>query len=130
MMNYQISSMGDISDADGTVHMAYLAPYAGRLSIAESTLVWTEATGTQSGTQGVLSIEVAGTEYATLTAPQSAALGTAQHYTVVPSGSTDAGNPVVDFEAGDSISMLTKTQAVGGTITGDGVVCLAITFAA
>jgi hypothetical protein len=130
MMNYTFTGVGDISDADGTTHLAYVAPYAGRLSIAESTFMWTEATGTQSGTQGVLSIEVAGTEYATLTAGISSPVGTAQHYTLVASGDTDAGNPVVYFDAGDSIALITKTQAVGGTIIGDGVAYLAITFAA
>jgi hypothetical protein len=130
MMNYTFAGVGDISDADGTSQLAYVAPYSGRLSIAESTFMWTEATGTQSGTQGVLSIEVAGTEYATLTAGISSPLGTAQHYTVVASGDTDAGNPVVYFDAGDTIELLVKTQAVGGTIIGDGAAYLAITFAA
>ena len=130
MMNYTFPAAGNISDVAGTVQFTYVAPYAGRLSIAESTFMWTEATGTQSGTQGVLSIEVAGTEYATLTAGISSPLGTAQHYTVVASGDTDAGNPVVYFDAGDTIELLVKTQAVGGTIIGDGAAYLAITFAA
>ena len=130
MMNYTFPAAGNISDADGTTMIAYVTPYAGRLSIAESTFMWTEATGTQSGTQGVLSIEVASTEYATLTAGISSPIGTAQHYTVVASGETDAGNPVVYFDAGDSIELIVKTQAVGGTIIGDGTANLAITFAA
>lgn len=129
MMNYTFPGVGDISDAATTIHLSYVAPYAGRLSIAESTFMWTEATGTQSGTQGVLAIEVAGTEYATITAPQSAAIGTAQHYTLVASGDTEEGNPVVYFDAGDTIALVTKTQAAGGTIIGDGTAYLAITFA-
>tara|TARA_R100000655_G_scaffold80416_2_gene119821 strand:- start:19 stop:411 length:393 start_codon:yes stop_codon:yes gene_type:complete len=129
MMNYTIAGAGDISDADDTTQFTYVTPFAGRLDLSESTFMWTEATGTQTGTQGVLSIEVGTTEYATLTAPQSAAIGTAQGYTVVPHGDTDAGNPVVYFNAGDNIVLKTKTQAVGGTIVGDGSANLAITFA-
>ena len=129
MKNYTFPDPGDISAADGTTQLTYVAPYAGRLHLEESTIMWTEATGTQTGTQGVLSIEVAGTEYATLQAGQSFAIGTAQVYTVVDHAETEAGNPVVDFAAGDNIELIVKTQAVGGTIIGDCTTFLAITFA-
>ena len=129
MMNYAFPDAGNISDARGTTQLTYIAPHAGRLHIEESTIVWTEATGTQITTQGVLSIEVAAQEYATLTAGQSFAVGTAQVYTVAAHAETEDGNPVVDFDAGDAIELIVKTQAVGGTIIGDCTVFLAMTFA-
>ena len=129
MKNYTFPGSGNISDASGTTQLTYVAPYAGRLHLEESTIMWTEATGTQSGTQGVLAIEVAGTEVATLTAGQSFAIGVAQIYDIVDHAVTEDGNPVVDFDAGDSIELVVKTQAVGGTIIGDCTTFLAITFA-
>lgn len=127
MENYiQAIGAADISQADGTTNWAITAPFDGRLTLDGSFLQWTEATGTQTTTQGVVSIEVAGTEVATLTAGQSSAIGTTQTFTL--DSSIDPGSPYVVFDAGDSIELKTKTQAAGGTITGDGNIFLSMSM--
>jgi len=117
----------DISQASDNTNWTMEMPFAGRLNLEKTFLHWTEATGTQSGTRGVASIEVAGTEVASLTANISDAIGETQTYTL--DSTVDAGSPYVDFDAGDDIELLTKTQAAGGTTTGDGVVYLCVELA-
>lgn len=115
----------DISDASGTVQETYKAPFNGYLRLDRCFAQWTEATGTQTTTVGVLSIEVGGVEVATLTASQGGAVGDTQLFT--PNATyVDAANPVYRFSVGDVIRTKVKTQAVDGTTTGDGVVFLAL----
>lgn len=116
---YQAASAGDISDAAATVQFTMEAPYRGVLRLDECFIRWTEATGTQTTTAGVLSISVAGTEVATLTANVSDAIGETQIFTA-------ASDKNIEFLAGDDIVIKTKTQAVDGTITGDGDVTLSL----
>ena len=121
-------TVADISDADDTTQFTIEAPAAGVVEIQKCFLRWSEATGTQSSTQGVVSIEVAGTEVATLTANISDAIGETQVFT---GATTDTnGNTInsIDFAAGADIVIKTKTQAVGGTVTGDGDVFLGLHF--
>lgn len=122
----QATGVADISDADATSQFTMEAPFAGVIRLDESFLRWTEATGSQTTTQGVLSIEVAGTEVATLTANQSDAIGETQTYTAVVTDVNGNLDQNIEFAAGDDIVLLTQTQAVGGTITGDGDVFLSL----
>ena len=78
----------------------------------------------QSSAQGVVSIEVGGNEVATCTANISASIGDTQTFTVDGTYAT-AANPHVEFAAGDVIEIKIKTQASGGTTTGEGIVHLA-----
>lgn len=119
-------SAADISQTADTTNFTFEAPFAGKLNLERCFLIWTEATGTQTSVQGVVSIEVAGTEVATLTANQEDAIGESQTFTL--DSSIDAGNPYAYFSAGDDIEIITKTQASGGGTTGDGSVYLAIEF--
>jgi len=115
----QASGAADINQADGTTNYTAEMPKAGVLRLDECFLRWSEATGTQTTTQGVISIEVAGTEVATLTANISDAIGESQLFTA-------SGDKYVEFSAGDDIEVITKTQAVGGTVTGDGTCMLSL----
>lgn len=112
----------DISQAAATTNFTAEMPKAGKILLDECWLRWTEATGTQSTTQGVVSIEVAGTERATLTANISDAIGESQLFTA-------SGDKYIEFSAGDDIAIKTKTQASGGTTVGDGTVYLALELA-
>lgn len=127
-MEYLISAPGaaDISQTADTTNFTMEAPFAGKLNIDKAFLVWTEATGSQTSAQGVVSIEVAGTEVASLTANQSDAIGESQTFTL--DSALDEGSPYVYFSAGDDIEVITKTQAAGGGTTGDGVVYLPVEF--
>lgn len=109
----------DIDAAAATTHFTMEAPWAGKLSINECYLRWSEATGTQATTQGVISVEVAGVEVATLTANISDAVGETQKFTA-------ASENFIEFSAGDDIVIKTKTQAAGGTTTGNGDVFLSL----
>lgn len=117
----QADGAADINQADDTTNYTVEAPFAGVLRLDESLLRWSEATGTQSTTQGVISIEVAGTEVATLTANISDAIGETQLFTA-------SDSKYIEFSAGDDIEVITKTQAVGGTVTGDGTAMLSVEF--
>lgn len=70
----------------------------------------TEATGTQTTTQGVCALEVDGTEYSTFTADTEAAIGTEAK------GSDFAP---IKVAAGTSVELVVKTQAAGGTVVGE-----------
>ncbi len=113
----------DISDASDTTQFTVNAPYKGVIRLDECFIRWSEATGTQTTTPGVISISVAGTEVATLTAGLSLAIGQTQRFTANTPATTPK-DPYIEFNAGDAIVVKTKTQAVGGTITGDGDVHL------
>jgi len=118
----------DINQTADTTNSTFEAPFDGRLNIEAMYIEWTEATGSQTTTQGVISIEVAGTEVATLTANQSDAIGETQTFTVDGTEAT-AAQPFVEFDAGDDIECITKTQAVDGTVTGDGTIYMPIEYA-
>jgi hypothetical protein len=107
----------DINAADDTSAYSFDVPFDGYLVLGECYAVAEEATGTQSSTQGVVSIEVGGVEVGTLTADISQSIGHTQTFT--PDGTNvTAANPVYKVTAGDAVEAITKTQAVGGTVTG------------
>lgn len=118
----------DINQANDTTNSTFETPFAGKLNVEATYLEWTEATGSQSGAQGVISLEVGGVEVATLTANQSDAIGETQTFTVDGTVATVA-EPFVPFAAGADIECITKTQATGGTVTGDGTIYLAVEYA-
>jgi hypothetical protein len=103
------------------------APFNGYLDVSGCYAEWTEATGSQTGTQGVISIEVGGNEVATLTASQGGSAGDVQTFTVDGTYATSA-NPHVEISSGDVIEIKVKTQASGGTVTGEAVVHLALSW--
>jgi len=107
----------DINAAAATAAFAMDAPRAGYLVLNECWGRAEEATGTQTGTQGVVSIEVGGTEVASFTCDISQAIGHTQTFTPDGTNAT-AANPVYPVADGDEITCVTKTQAAGGTVTG------------
>lgn len=116
---YTAIAAADISDADATTQFTMEAPYKGTIRLDECFLRWSEATGTQTTTPGVISITVGSTEVATLTANLSDAIGQTQRFTA-------SSDKYIEFAAGDNIIIKTKTQAVGGTLVGDGDVSLSL----
>ena len=118
---YSAISAADISDAATTDQFSMEAPFAGVLRLDECYVRWTEDTGTQSSTQGVVALEVGGTEVATLTANISDSIGETQTFTA-------SSDKYIEFAAGDDIVITIKTQASGGTVTGDGDVQLSLEF--
>jgi len=118
----------DISQTADTTNSTFEAPFAGKLNIEASYIEWTEETGSQTGTQGVISLEVAGDEVATLIANQGDVVGETQTFTVDGTIATVA-QPYAEFDEGDDIECITKTQASGGTVDGDGTVYLFIEYA-
>jgi hypothetical protein len=123
----EVRTVANISDSDDTSVEAFDAPFAGYLDVSGCYAEWTEGTGSQTSTQGVISIEVGGNEVATLTASQSGSAGDTQTFTVDGTYAT-AGNPHVQIEAGDVIEVKVKTQADGGADDGEAVVHLAISW--
>lgn len=119
--------VADISQAAGTDMYLFLPPYAGKIQVDASFLAWTEATGSQTSAQGVVSLKVGGNEVGTITAAQSASIGATQPFVVDGTYAT-AANPFVEFSAGDAILLEIGTQASGGTVTGDGDVYLSVEF--
>jgi len=117
----------DLSQAADTTNSTFETPFDGRLNVEASYIEWTEETGAQTGTQGVISIEVGGTEVASLTANKVDIVGETQKFTVDGTVATSA-QPFAEFDAGDDIECITKTQAVTG-IGGDGTVYLVIEYA-
>ena len=117
----------DLSDADDTTAYLFDAPSAGKILLNESFAVAVnEAMGSMTTTPGVGSIEIGGTEYATIVVTASDAEGTS--YTLTEAA-TVGDDGAVYVSAGDSIEFITKTQAVDGTITGELQVFLACVFA-
>lgn len=115
----ECAGAADISQSSDTTNFTVEMPRAGVLRLDECWLRWTEATGTQSTTQGVVSLEVAGVEVATLTANISDGVGESQDFTA-------AGDQYIEFAAAADIECITKTIAVDGTIGGDGTIYLSI----
>lgn len=128
---YAFPLTADLSDTADTKQLLFECPHAGRLNLEESFIMWTEATGTQTSAVAVQAIEINDVEVATLTANQSDAIGQTQRFTVTDGAiaGLSAGNPVVDLAAGDIIGLVTKTQASGGTTTGDGTHYLSLDWA-
>lgn len=118
---YSATSAADISQTATTDMFSMEAPFAGVLRLDECYVRWTEATGTQSSAQGVVALEVGGTEVATLTANISDAIGETQTFTA-------SSDKYIEFSAGDDIVITIKTQASGGTVTGDGDVQLSLEY--
>lgn len=124
---HQATSLAVIDDAAATVSYTFDVPTDGYFLIDESYAVAEEATGTQTSAQGVIAIEVGGVEVATLTADQSQSIGHTQTFTPDGTNAT-AANPVYKFSAGDAIEVVIKTQASGGTTTGQYRAFLAFDF--
>ncbi len=113
----------------GTSFYAFDAPKAGKLLVNQCFCVWeAEATGTQTATQGVISIEVGGTEVALLTANQGASVDDSQIFAADGTNNT-AANAEYPIASGDSVDVKIKTIAVGGTLIGEGRVHLAFQLA-
>lgn len=122
----QAEAVIDISASTGSV-FKFKAPRAGKILLNECWGRWSEAAGTQTTTAGVGSIEVAGTEYATLTSGKDEAVGDVDTWTLA---ATVGNDKAVYFAAADLIDVKLKTQAVGGTVTGEIRVYLVVELAA
>jgi len=119
----------DISAAAATTAFTMDVPFDGYLVIDESFARWEEDAGSQTTTAGVASIEVGGNEVATITSAKDEVIGDTDTWTVDGTYAT-AANPVVKVSAGDAVVLKTKTQAVGGTVTGTLRAYLAFDFGA
>jgi hypothetical protein len=105
------------------------APFAGYLDVSGCYIEWTEATGSQTSAQAVISLYVGGNVVGTVTASQSGAIGDVQLFTVDGTYAT-AANPHVEFAAGDIIKYGVTTQASGGTVTGTAIPHMCLNFGA
>lgn len=121
-------AIADIDAAADTAAFVMDAPRAGKLVINQCFGRWEEAAGTQTTTAGVVSLEVNDNEVGTITSAKNEAIGDADTFTVDGTNATSA-NPVYGFTAGQEIAVRTKTQAVGGTVTGTVRVYLALDLA-
>ncbi len=120
-------SGADISDAAGTDQYLFNAPFNGKVLVDKCYVRWAEATGTQTSAQGTINLLVAGTTVGTMTASQSAAVGSTNGFAVDGTNAT-ATDPWYPFSAGDAILCEIGTQASGGTVTGDGEIYLAVAY--
>ncbi len=98
----------DISDASSTIEFAWIP--ANDCVIYGFGGLAVEATGTQTTTVGVISMNVATVEHASVSAGVSKAVGTEVF---------DSTMAPIKVTAGTTVDFLVKTQAVGGTVTGD-----------
>lgn len=115
----QAYAVADLNAASDTTAATFVAPLDGKIMIGETVGVAEEAIGTMTTTNAVVSIEVDGQEVGTLTPTPSDVIGTAYVFTPDGTIATSAnGDGSVQFTTGDVITVKTKTQAVGGTVTG------------
>lgn len=120
-LSYKADAVVDLDAASGTTAFTIKAPGAGSISLSAVFGRFEEAvaSGGFSTTAGVASLEVGGVEYATWSTGVSAtarAIGD----TVLMTANTAANalGDNVNFASGDAIVLKTKTQGVGGTVTG------------
>lgn len=98
----------DISDASGTTVFTWVP--VNDCVIYGFGGTCTEATGTQTTTVGVLSMEIDTVEVSSVEAGVSQAIGTeVMDLTMIPT----------KVVAGTAVEFIVKTQAVGGTVTGE-----------
>lgn len=98
----------DISDASNTTEFTWVP--ASDCVIYGFGGTCTEATGTQTTTPGVVSMEINAVEVSEITAAISAAIGTEI---------VDLSFDPIKVLAGTPVVFKVKTQAVGGTVTGE-----------
>lgn len=98
----------DISDASATIEFSWIP--ANDCIIYSFGGLCVEATGTQTTTVGVMSMNVATVEQSSVSAGVSKAVGTEVYDTTMTP---------IKVAAGTTVDFLVKTQAVGGTVTGD-----------
>jgi hypothetical protein len=127
MANYITTTDGtaDISDAAGTDQYLITAALAGKINVSKSFVNFTEATGSQTGTTGTLTLTVGGNVIGTMTASQGGAAGECIVFTYDGTYTTGA-DPWYPIAVGDDILVEVGTQATGGTVTGDGSLNLCI----
>lgn len=105
----------DMSDASGTTEFTWVPQT--KVVIYGFGFVVTEAMGTMTTTEGVASLTIGSTEHSTAEATPSAAIGTETLGTQF--------DPVT-VAVGTSVIFKVKTQAVDGTVVGEGapfVIC-------
>jgi len=116
-------ALADLNDAAGTDQYLFATPFNGKILTDHCYVVWTEAVGAQTSTEGTLDLKVAGTTVGTLTSTSSAAIADSDVFVAA-----DPADPWTSFSAGDAILVETGTQATGGTVTGEGVIHLAVQY--
>lgn len=115
----------DVSQTAGWDGFLIEAPFAGRIKVDACYVNLTEATQTMT-VDGVMSLQVGGTEVGTCTFEDSTAIGGTFVFVVDGTTATSA-DPYVHFSAGDAILVELKTAATGQTV-GDGIVNLYIEY--
>ncbi len=113
----------NLDAASATSATKFKAPGAGFINVKQIFGRFEEAVAAAgfSGTAGVASIEIGGLEVATWSTGVGAtarAIGDTVQPTVDGTNVT-AANGVIKVAAGDLIECKTKTQGVGGTVTGE-----------
>lgn len=109
-MEFITTSAVDLSASADTTAWTMEAPRAGKVHLNLCYGRVAEEISTPA-TNGVTSLEIGGTEYGTMTATDSDAVG--ETYTVTEAAAVGE-DAVVYFSAGDDIAVKTKTQAAGG----------------
>jgi hypothetical protein len=113
----RVEAAVDLDAASDTTASIFKAPGAGTVNVSEAFGRFEEAVAGSgfSSAAGVASIVIGGTEYGTWSTGVSAtarAIGDTVPVTVTGS------NTAVVVAAGDTITVKTKTQGTGGTVTG------------
>jgi len=110
----------DLNAADATSASIFKAPGAGYIDVAACFVRFEEAVaaGGFSTTAGVASLEVGGVEVATWSTTVAPSAGKAIGDTAMVTPATAYADKPVTFASGATIEVKTKTQGVGGTVTG------------
>lgn len=119
---YKADAVVDLSASDDTSAAIIKSPGDGYVYVGEIFGRFEEAvaSGGFTSTAGVASIEIGGTEVATWSTGTTAtarAIGDVVTVTVDGTNVT-AANSAYKVSSGDTIEVVTKTQGVGGTVTG------------
>lgn len=118
---YRAEAVVDLDAASNTTSFTVVAPGAGSIALSAVFGRFEEAiaSGGFTTTAGVASLEVAGVEYATFsTGTNATARAIGETVLLTPNATATALGGNVNFNAGDSITLKTKTQGAGGTVTG------------
>lgn len=112
----------DLDASSSTVASTFKVPAAGYINVKQIFGRFEEAvaSGGFSSTAGVASVKVGSLEVATWStgvAATARSIGDTVQVTVDGTNVTDA-NGVIKVAAGDAITVNTKTQGAGGTVTG------------
>jgi hypothetical protein len=116
----RMEAVVDLNAAAATSASIFKAPGAGYVDVAACFVRFEEAVaaGGFSTTAGVASLEVGGVEVATWSTTVAPAVGRAIGDVAMATADAVYADKAVTFASGATIEVKTKTQGVGGTVTG------------